>query len=144
MSDIKEQITKEDIYRYLFEKTQQAESFANEQVPLTIQEYLDWIFYSNLIGFIISLTIISAVFFIIYHLACDEYLAKKKKESNLFYEYCGNSFVKEKNTAQGFAYVFLILAGTPSVFGFFGCGFRLLQVTVAPRVVVLEKLSALL
>lgn len=99
---------------------------AQQEIPLVLQEYLNWQFYSNLflgIGWFVLL----GLFFAFFKRLAD--------------------FAKKEHGYESPEYAFSIIIAIVSLLigtgVLFGCSYQCVKVSVAPRVVILEKVGEL-
>lgn len=117
-----------DLIQWVKDGANQAGSFLNEQTPLFIQEYLNWIFWS---GFITGTLML--VIFITLLVSTICYMKKYERSSNDADGWCA------------------LIAGSVAVFvliGFLTVGMtgysNALKAKIAPRVLVVEKIGSLI
>ena len=104
-----------------------AATFTAEQTPLLVQEYLDWIFWSSLLGAVASiagLMIAAAVF------RWTRNYYKMNPRSN--------------NPGPGFTCAAAAVLSIPLTLNTIYCAAFVLKVSVAPRLVIIEGLKGLL
>lgn len=108
-------------------------SFLNEQTPLFIQEYLNWMFYSNLVCAVFFTALPVLILFI-------SMLFFKKAVQNK----------ENKDVAEGLIFggsVGLVLAGISFIVFLMTVpqsSFKCLKVKIAPRVMMVEKVGELI
>ena len=112
----------------ILDKIEGALSWTAEQAPLVVQEYLVWHFWSNLISSIIPLIISIASIIAVYKLSRPKGMkwAKRELEDNPL-----------PILVWFVAFVSLILSSPYSVHHIEQC----IKVKVAPRIIIIEKLS---
>lgn len=107
----------------------QASDFAIEQTPLVVQEYLSWIFWSNIFLFALNIIIIIFCIFLMFKL---RFVMAKNMDTDI---------------AVGFQILCFIMSSVGIILGFIFSAVSLyyaIKVAVAPRVVLLEKISELI
>lgn len=124
--------SKDMLMKYLelgAEKLESGAQFLESEIPLVVSEYLSWIFYYNVIMLCIG------ILFLIIGSVCG-IIAKRN------YDYLDSPDSGDHN------FILAIFSSIVTVFLFiFGCGNifdstkTLVKVSVAPRVVILEKIS---
>lgn len=126
-----------------FIKTSASDSlnFAKDQAPLVVQEYLQWEFWSSLGAWALMLVIVSCL------LAVSRKLYKYATNTSLYEAKYGYT-TKSMQEAQVLAMCVCVILTTGSIITFMvnSCcyGGSAIKAKVAPRVVVLEKISSLL
>jgi hypothetical protein len=100
-----------------------AKDFSTEQVPLVVQEYLNWIFWSNLALLLLFITIFSFMVFVI------NQIRKRVSDDNA--------------TDCYFVMFFIGLFSLFPLLGLMECGAKAMKVKIAPRIVIIEKVADL-
>lgn len=115
------------------EAASQAGGFVMEQAPLVVQEYLAWRFWSDIFACVISVVIATAVFFLAGYLR--DKATKWKADS-----------WEDKNNRKGSIAACFIAQSLAIGLTFIPVGiatFDAVKVSVAPRVVLIEKVADL-
>ena len=129
-NEAKIKTTKEDIYRYLLDKAKTVESFTKDQVPSVIREYLNWIILSNILTFMFNTSVIlGTVLFCRYFSINYNEIHNATDDMNMFFHTTG---------------LILVLSSAVSILYCYKSAQNVLKALVAPKVIILEKLSSLL
>lgn len=117
----------EKLLEFIEKSSEATLDFTKEQVPLVVQEVLNWGFYSNL-----AYTIISLLFFITFA------VITLKSYKTLFSE-------KWNDAAPGFMLIIPLIAGLgASITPFILHGMLCIKICVAPRLYLLESLREII
>jgi hypothetical protein len=123
--------------------------FAVEQTPLVVQEWLNWIFWSNLINGLLGIGVILFLAYLAFLWAPNvaytlSYNSAKSSPYCLKEAQCGAAGIESKNVARlagGVVWVFVNIFAASATASYL---LTALKVVVAPRVVLLEQFANLL
>ena len=126
-----DQETKDLLLKYLqagADRIERGSAFVEAEIPLVVTEYLNWCWAAHLCGICLGVLLIAA--YIPLSMACKWSFKKYKDTDEDGYEVLG--------VILGLSAVGLVIAGT--VTACFNT-YQLVKVSVAPRVVLLEKIA---